>query len=83
MSNVCIPILAGVASLVSEIKLAFKFSQNSLLDHGSYLLRVGIMTCTYVSPPSGIHVCMCSVYDNPANMLCLVVELVVIKMCLF
>ena len=34
---------------------------------------VGIMTYTYVPPPSGIHVpgmhvCMCSVYDNPANM---------------
>ena len=30
----CTPILLGVISLVLEIKLAFKFGQNSLSDHG-------------------------------------------------
>ena len=30
MSNTCVPILVGMASLVLEIKLAFKFGQISL-----------------------------------------------------
>ena len=34
MSNACTPILVGVASPVSEIKLGFKFGQISLSNHG-------------------------------------------------
>ena len=42
MSYACTPTLVGMASPVLELKLAFKFGQLSLSDHGLYFMGVKI-----------------------------------------
>ena len=63
MSRVCVPVLVGMAPLVSEIWLPFKNSQISLSGHGQWswknlidrnrlkkFMQVGVdVTCMYTS----------------------------------